>query len=544
MKEEKPKKNLIITIFLIAIFSTIALAVTYLLLRFFIFSISSYHWYERLLSSLLLFSEIFIFIHGLGYLLEITPVLLKFKSFYEKHPEPEELKTYPQVVVVVPSYHEPLEILRTTLISCYNLSYPKKEVWLLDDTRYELLAIDEAAIYKNDLEKLCDEFNINIFRRKWRAAKAGILNDFLSYLRGNTKSGFSSVINSKNASSNFKYIAVFDADQNPFVDFLEHLVVRMEKDPKIAFVQTPQYYVNFDTNRIARSSGLQQIIFFEYICEGKNLKEAMFCCGTNVLFKLKALYDVGGFDETSVTEDIATTFRFHMKKWKTLYYSRVGAFGLGPVDLASYFRQQFRWAFGTLSLFKKIIVEFFKSPRRLSVYMWWEYFLSTTYYLMGFVFLIMLICPVIYLLTGVPSYFAKMQVFSYVFLPYFLLTLAIFFWTLRKRGYKSSSLLQGQLLIFISLPVYIKAAFAAFFGKKGKFTVTAKRGKEKISLFTLWPQLGLALLCYVAIIWGINRMIFERAPIVAFAINIFWCIYNFFIMSSVIYFSKPGEDNG
>ena len=38
---------------------------------------------------------------------------------------------------------------------------------------------------------------------------------------------------------------------------------------------------------------------------------AMFCCGTNVVFRRTAVEEAGGFPETSLTEDFALSLRLH-----------------------------------------------------------------------------------------------------------------------------------------------------------------------------------------------------------------------------------------
>src|SRR5437764_501255 len=96
---------------------------------------------------------------------------------------------------------------------------------------------------------------------------------------------------------------VFDADQNPTPSFLKETVSLIERDPKIAFVQTPQFYSNMDVSHLAKAAAVQQSIFFENICQAKESVDAMFCCGTNFLMRKSALWEAGGFDETSITED-------------------------------------------------------------------------------------------------------------------------------------------------------------------------------------------------------------------------------------------------
>ena len=69
------------------------------------------------------------------------------------------------------------------------------------------------------------------------------------------------------------------------------------EDPAVAFVQTPQYYANHDQNRVAAASWSQQALFFGAIARGKDGLDAVFCCGTNVLFRREAFESVGGFPD-------------------------------------------------------------------------------------------------------------------------------------------------------------------------------------------------------------------------------------------------------
>jgi cellulose synthase (UDP-forming) len=337
-----------------------------------------------------------------------------------------------------------------------------------------------------------------------------------------------------------KYIAIFDADMNPFPDFIEPLVAVLERNPRMAFVQTPQYYTNFESNRIARASGLQQAVFYEYICEGKSIKDAMFCCGTNVIFRREALMDVGGFDESSVTEDFATSFKFHLKGWHSSYLNKACAFGMGPEDLGGYFKQQFRWCLGTVGLFRKMLLKFLKAPGQLPAAKWLEYFLSGTHYFIGWAFLVMLICPVLYLFFRVPSYFASPKTYFLAYSPYFLLAVLSFLWTLKVRDYRVKDILLGTLLIPVAFPIYIRASLLALLGVKGKFTITPKGGSSALPLVALWPQIGMAVLSLAALVWGADRLYYEGRNVWAVIINGLWCAYNFFALSLVFYFNNPG----
>ena len=221
------------------------------------------------------------------------------------------------VDVYVPVYKEPPEIVDLTVAAAKGLRGAEVRVHVLDDgndPEMEALAARHEVGY--------------ITREEHTGAKAGNINNAL-------------------AQTDAPFIAVFDSDHVADPAFLEATLGHME-DPEIAFVQTPQYYANQD-NRISAASWAQQALFFGAICRGKDGLGAVFCCGTNVLFRRTAFESVGGFPTNSLTEDYELSIHLHEKGWKSAYMPEVLSRGLGPEDTAAYVSQQQRWARGCLS---------------------------------------------------------------------------------------------------------------------------------------------------------------------------------------------------
>lgn len=464
---------------------------------------------EITFSVLLLLGELFILVHALGYAI----ALYRSKRHKEEVlvQKPQELPSpLPEVAILVAARHEPREILEETFRSLNNLRYPAKKIYFLDDSSEES--------YRKEAEEIAARFGLQLFRRKVRhGAKAGIVNDCLKTLTE-------------------KYVAVFDADQNPKPGFLMDIVPILERDVKLAFVQTPQFYTNINVSHVAKGAAYQQSVFYEYICEAKGSKQSMFCCGTNVVFRRDALLSVGGFDEEVVTEDFATSLKLHLKGWRSLYYNHVGVFGMGPELLAAYFKQQDRWARGTVGVFRKVVWNFLKNPLGLKISQWWEYFLSGTYYFVGLAFTFLMICPIAYIFFNVPSFFIHIDIYLAVFLPYFALSLSVFIFTLRARHYKARNLFLAQMLTYITFPVLILSTLMGLFGIQGTFGITAKGKGRRMSYFSLWPQITFMTLNFAAFVWGINRFYYERDFSVL--VNCFWVLYHWFVMMSVFYFNE------
>ena len=532
-------KNRLFPLLLMATMLSICL---YLSGRILLFLIAEYAWYEKLLALGLLVAEIFIMIHGFGYFLNVYRILGGKKKPRFDFTHPPELTTFPEVAIVVSSFKEPLQVVEDTLVCFYNLTYPNKRIYFLDDTRYDQTGWTEKENnqYKKDIEALCARIGVDLFRRRWRGAKAGMINDFHSFLDGSPPEGFEfTSFSGLPQPGEEKYIIVFDADMNPLPNFVQPLLAWMEANPELAFIQTPQYYTNFEKNRVARAAGLQQAVFYEYICEGKSEQDAMFCCGTNVIFRRQALREVGGFDESSVTEDFATSLKFHAHGWHSAYVNQVLAFGLGPEDLGGYFKQQFRWSLGTVGLLRPILQRLITHPTLLPPAKWWEYLLSSTHYFVGWVMFVLFLCPLFYLLFGVPSYFARPELYFLLYFPYVVLSLTIFAWTLAQRNYRPQELLTGVVLQAICFPVYMWSSLLAILGVRGNFKVTPKGHNTYLPLLQLWPQVGMGLLCFTAMAWGVLRLYYEREPMYALAVNSFWCLYHFAILSAVFYFNHP-----
>jgi cellulose synthase (UDP-forming) len=524
--------------------SAILAACTYLVIRIILFLIAGGSWYERLMSVALLAAECYLLLNCLGYLANVWRVRVRGGPSVKPAELLPEMEEYPPVAIIVSSYKEPVEVVEANLICFRNLTYPHKHIYFLDDTRYDLAREnpEEMKRYRAKIDDLCRQIGINLFRRSWHGAKAGMINDFLAFIEGRPPAGHEfHHFQQSSTPGNEKYIALFDVDMNPLPDFAEWLVHIMEQNEKLAFVQTPQYYTNFENNRVARAAGLQQVIFYEYICEGKGLQDAMFCCGTNVMFSRRALIEVGGFDENSVTEDFATSIKFHSTGWSSAYLNRVCAFGMGPQDLSGYFKQQFRWALGTASLLRPVLKSFIRNPGAMSLSKWLEYLLSSSYYFVGWAFLVLLICPVLYLFFDIPSYLAHPGIFFLFFLPYMILTMLVFFNTLHDRSYRRRDIYNGLLLTNVTFPIYMKASLLGLLGVRGDFGVTPKSGSGTLPLRSLWAQVLTMTVTLAAAIWGLNRLYYVREPAMSLIVNSFWCLYNCWLISKVFYFNKPKE---
>jgi len=95
---------------------------------------SDLNWIELFFMFLLLAAEMYAFsILVLGFIQTIYPLRRP------PVPLPPDSETWPEVDVLIPTYNEPLSVVRSTVLAAINIDYPndKMHVYLLDDGRRE-----------------------------------------------------------------------------------------------------------------------------------------------------------------------------------------------------------------------------------------------------------------------------------------------------------------------------------------------------------------------------------------------------------------------
>ncbi|MBW4445942.1 MAG: glycosyltransferase [Spirirestis rafaelensis WJT71-NPBG6] len=327
----------------------------------------------------------------------------------------------PSVDILVPTYNEPPFILRRTIIGCQALDYPNKKVYLLDDTkRPEVRALA--------LELGCEYMT----RPDNRHAKAGNLNQAIARTDGDL-------------------IVVFDADFIPTENFLTR-TVGFFQDEKVALVQTPQSFYNFDP--IARNLGLENIltpeeeVFYRQIQPLRDSAGSVICAGTSFVVKRSALKTVGGFVTDSLSEDYFTGIRLSAQGYRLVYLDEKLSAGLAADNMADQATQRLRWAQGTLQAFfieaNPLTIRGLRPWQRLAhlegLLHWF-----TSISRVGF-----LIAPLAYSFLGAIPIKANAAEMLYFFLPYYVVQLSVFSWL----NYRSrSALLSDIYSVVLTFPL-------------------------------------------------------------------------------------------
>ncbi len=466
---------------------------------------------DRIASLFLMFGLLFILMHGLGYANSTIKASWGYNEVKRRIFTPQAA---PNVDCLVASFNEPREVVEETVAALTNLDYPNKRIVILDDSTKE-----EA---REAVREIGMKYNVQVVQRtNRRGYKAGAINDYIK-------------------TTDAEYVAIFDADALPAHNFLRDIVPIAEENPKLAFVQTPQHYANTDVSSVAMGASRQQAVFYEYIMEGKAYSRAAFCCGTNVVFRRAALLDVGGFDENSVTEDFTTSLNLHLKGYDSTYYNQIYVYSMAPETLPAYFTQQGRWAFGSIGAFRRVLGSMLKGGLKMRPGQWWEYFLSSTYYFVGWVNFVFMLLPIIYVFGNIKP--LRQDVFTYlaIFLPYILFTTNSFYQGMEERGYKLGEVLKGQQLNFLCFWVHMSAATSALLGRKRPFGVTPKGVGGRASWGSLWLPIVMMVLSAAAFIWGTYKYVSgQDRNTAAIVINSMWALYHAYLLSGMFSLNRP-----
>ncbi|HOB72183.1 MAG TPA: glycosyltransferase family 2 protein, partial [bacterium] len=83
--------------------------------------------------------------------------------------------------------------------------------------------------------------------------------------------------------------------------------------------------------------------------------------GTAGIWRKSTIVDAGGWQHDTLTEDLDLSYRAQIKGWKFVYLPELTVPAELPVEISSFKSQQFRWAKGSIQVFKKLFPSIIRS---------------------------------------------------------------------------------------------------------------------------------------------------------------------------------------
>jgi cellulose synthase (UDP-forming) len=279
---------------------------------------------------------------------------------YDEEPLPAGLASAPGVDVFMPVCGEPIQVLRNAWTYISELWYPagKLSFYVLDDSK------------SDDIREMAAEFGFHyVTRPDNKLQKAGNMHHafWMTYSELETGTG--------------QYVLIFDADFCPRRDMLRHLVPYMASDYRLGVVQSPQYF-RIDRSRqnwLERGASAVQELFYRYIQQSREQRDAAICVGTNAVYRRRALAANGGPTQIGHSEDVHTGFDLRTLGWKLKFIPVNLATGTCPAEIPAFLAQQYRWCMGSMSLLGDKKFRDYPLPwrTRFGYYSGFAYYMST-----------------------------------------------------------------------------------------------------------------------------------------------------------------------
>ena len=454
-------------------------------------------------SAMLMTAEIYTF---------VLMALSYFQTFWvldrKPCPLPEDRSPWPHVDVCIPSYNEPLELVRTTVLGVQSMDWPKEKlhVWILDDGD------------RDDFEAFAKEAGAGYIRRKeHKGAKAGNINHALGNIHG-------------------EFVVIFDCDHIPVRSFLTQTMGWMLRDEKIALVQTPHHFYSpapYQRNlRLTDAVPQEDALFHVFIQRGNDTWNATLFCGSCTVIRRKALDEIGGIATETVTEDAHTSLRLYRRGWRSAFLSTPLAAGLSTETLASHIGQRIRWARGMIQIFRLDNPLF---GRGLTLGQRLCFFSGMFYFLLGIPRIIFLIAPLPFIFFDTNVIQAPgLAILAFVVPHLVHLNLSNEF---AQRGLRFP--LMGEIYdTVLSWYIAVPTTVALFAPHVGKFNVTTKGAKvdsDHLDWHIARPYLVLLALNAAGLLWLFGRAFtsggLDGATIL---VNVVWLFYNMVILSAAV----------
>ena len=393
----------------------------------------------------------------------LTIAYIKLKK-RKKHTDEDASLSSEEVFVTVqlPLYNEPYVTERLIDAVCA-LDYPKNflEIQVIDDSNDETIEIVDKVSAK--WEKL--GINIKVIRREDRSGfKAGALKHALEIAKG-------------------EFIAIFDADFIPSIDFLRKTVPVLNQKG-IGMVQTRWGHTNREYSLLTKAQAfwLENHFRIEQTSRS-NLNLFFNFNGTAGIWKKQAILEAGNWQADTLTEDLDLSYRAQLKGWKFLYLEDVISPAELPPTLSALKGQQYRWTKGGAEVSRKLIPALIKSKQPLKIKLHAIGHLLNSGVYLAIAISAFLSIPLLLIKDIVPSLKPMMTVGTVFFSNFVVLAVAYFIAT--RDYFKNKNIFQfvKMFQLYLSFAVGMSfhnsiAVLQGYFGKRTPFIRTPKFNNE------------------------------------------------------------------
>lgn len=281
---------------------------------------------------------VFIIVSWIITLYSLNFYYLAYHSKARRQKRPMEISpaSLPIVTIQLPLYNEKY-VARRLISAVCAIDYPKDrmQIQVLDDSDDDTMDLIRSIVDEYKFKGFVIE---HVRRADRRGYKAGALKEGMKTAHG-------------------EFIAIFDADFLPPVNFLKHLLGHFG-DPKIGFVQCKWGHVNEDYSTMTWAQAVSLDIHFLVEQRAKSQNHIILNFnGTAGIWRKSCIEDAGGWHIGTLVEDMDLSYRAQMKGWKCKFLDDFVVDAELPVQMNAAKRQQFRWAKGSIQVAQKLLFD-------------------------------------------------------------------------------------------------------------------------------------------------------------------------------------------
>jgi cellulose synthase (UDP-forming) len=260
-------------------------------------------------------------------------LLAVFNAWSRKvpHPRPLARGDVPHVGVIIPTCGEPVPMILRTVASVLEQNWPADRLTVVvsddgHDPELEAAVAGLPVLYHAPPDRFAAERD--------GAAKAGNLNSALALLDAEHP--------------HIGYIETRDADDEVGSNaFLRQTVGQLEADARLAFVQTVKQA------QVSAGDPFNnwEPMFYRGQMLARNAADAVFPCGSGLVWRRTALREIGDFPTWNLVEDVSSGLEALRLGWHGTYLPIVGAVAQhAPEDVPNFYKQRGTWAIDTVRL--------------------------------------------------------------------------------------------------------------------------------------------------------------------------------------------------
>ena len=417
----------------------------------------------------------------------------------------DDFPELPTVTVQIPVYNE-RNVANRIIERVIRLDYPREnlQIQVVDDSTDDTQELIAQQV--NELQALGHDIQ-HVHRTNRHGYKAGALRDAMAFAKG-------------------EFIAIFDADFLPPVDFLTRSIHRFT-NPKLAMLQGRWGHLNRDRNRLTRTQAMMLDSHFALEQQVRYQSNMLFNFnGTAGIWRTEAIIDAGHWSADTLTEDLDLSYRAQLKGWELEYMNDLVCPAELPSDMPAFKSQQHRWAKGGIQVMLKMLQQVWRSHFSLAKK------LESTFHLSNnFAYFVMLLDT---LLLLIPSLFAREFIDNPLLfwfdIPLLLLSsgshlVYLYFGQVALHQSRKEALVNLPWLLLLGVRLAFnnaRAALEAILGQESEFVRTPKSGEELTSGRLKLPNAAKA---YVASLPATEGA--ECVAALIFIIAVIWALVTF-----------------